>query len=159
MKKIRSLVGGLLLASLVLGKKVKQDQLIEVSRDEAEKLFKDAFPKLVLPYTADIKYKIPTKEALDEFLQWWKKWLAKKRIKYIAEFFDCDNFSLLFSALALLKGLHIPIANSRTHSYNACIVHNKVKTVLVIEPQTGETLSPQVAKTDRKYKTFFLYYT
>jgi len=161
-KKLKNSIFGwilLVLGILLIGRKVNKKKLVEVSDKEVKKLFKEAFPKLVFPYIADYKYKIPTREALDEFLGWWKQWLEKKKIRYIAEFFDCDNFALLLSAMALLKGLHIPITNSETHSYNACIVHNEKREVYVIEPQTGEIFHPKAVEGDKKYETIFIYYT
>lgn len=166
MQKIKgvknSMIGWLLfiLAFFLLGKKVNKKKTLIIQDKEARKLFKKAFPKLIFLYIADYKYKIPTKEALGNFLQWWIKWIAKEKIKYIVDYFDCDNFALLFTAMALRKGLHIPITNSEIHSYNASIVlSGDKKEIIIIEPQTGEVFSPQKAQEDKKYQTIFLYYT
>jgi len=163
MKRLKNALTWLLVAiALILlgGKKKKPKDKIYTYKDVEDVLNKKLGKKTFL-YVVDEKYYIPTLDEINEFLSWWVKFLVSEKIKYISDFFDCDNFSLLFAAMCLIKAkFHSAIANSYTHSYNMVVYRNGDELdVVVIEPQLGKTMTVDEASKREDYKTVFVYYT
>jgi len=163
MRRLKNAITWLLVAiALILlgGKKKKPKDKIYTYKD-VEDILKEKFGSKTFLYVVDEKYYIPTLDEVNEFLAWWVKFLVSEKIKYISDFSDCDNFSLLFSAMCFLRSkFHSAIANSYTHSYNAVVYSNGDKLdVAVIEPQLGKTMTVDEASKREDYKTVFVYYT
>ena len=53
-------------------------------------------------YFFDEKYTLLSDEQLFTFIEWWKIFLVKNRIKHSENNFDCDNFSNLFKSILFL---------------------------------------------------------
>lgn len=82
-------------------------------------------------YIRDEKYKLTSIEEIKRFL----KWNMADKLQYVAEYYDCDNFSLHLTSDALewTPGLAFGIMDVPGHSKNICVTYDNK--VWEIEPQ------------------------
>jgi len=143
-RKIRSGIGWLLLllALFFLGRKKAKKEEKTINWLFVKKILEKELGKDAFLYIVDEKYYVPALSEIEEFIKWWLEWVKSKGLKWTADFFDCDNWSILFSAMcSIMSKFHSAIANSKVHSYNLAI-DLKIKTRL-IEPQNGQIFSTE----------------
>lgn len=151
MHKVRGAVVWVFLfvALALLGRKTAKPEEKTATWEEVEKLLKEKLENLSFCYVVDEKYYIPTLEEVQKFIDWWVQWVKSKGIHYQANIFDCDNFSLLFSAMAsIMAKFHAVINNSQIHSYNS-VPHDDME-IKLIEPQGGRVFLPTEFKEEAK---------
>ena len=97
----------------------------------------------------DIYYYGVTREQLENFLEYWRKyWL--RRIVYEAERFDCEDFACLFRAIFTWKtktnaclAITVDVWKDNQllgrHACN-CVYLEDERRVILVEPQTAEIL-------------------
>ena len=93
----------------------------------------------------DLNYKATTRQFIDNLLAE----LLRENNKYIVDYFDCDDFSFVFKAMASKRlvnsvGLVIGIRETIPHVWNVAICDDGV---YQIEPQSG-----YVFRYDKIYK-------
>ena len=83
-------------------------------------------------YIRDTKYKLTSLSEIIRFL----KWNMLNNENYIAQYYDCDNFSLQLAADSQVwtPGLAFGIFDVPGHSKNICVTHDSK--VYEIEPQS-----------------------
>lgn len=91
-------------------------------------------------YIRDVSYKLISIEDVKRFL----KWNLDDKEQYIADYYDCDNFSMQLAADAQvwMPGVALGIMDVPGHSKNICVTLDKK--VWEIEPQSDaiSELSP-----------------
>ena len=122
---------------------------------EIQKLLKEAFGEKCVLFLVDGKYRIPTLASFQKFLKEDKTDL----FKYIAEEFDCEDFSFRLMGQVSYPGwsdIAFGIATSQKHAYNCIIAEDGGQNkVFLVEPQNDRIfLAPENPKV--AYKTTFV---
>lgn len=144
-----------LLIALLIPKPKRKKKILDV--DSVEKLLREALGEKCILFLVDQKYRIPTLESFKKFLQEDKTDLYK----YIAEFYDCDDFSFRLMGQFSVPGwsdITFGIATSFIHAYNCLIAEDEDEDemkVYLIEPQNDKI---QLAKEmmEKEYETIFV---
>lgn len=105
--------------------------------------------KLIIPITLDKRYKVPTLNDWKRIIQYYRRINAST---YIPDFFDCENFALVFSAMVPKQfkinsaGIAFGTVYDKStgkklgeHAYNVLAYMDNCKLdFLLFEPQTYE---------------------
>jgi len=151
----------LLLLLLALSHKTpKNREGATVTREQMKDYFTSQLTDKAFLYIVDDEYRLPSLSEVHEFNEWWVKFCHTKKFKWVKDAFDCDNYSLLYTAFALLEGnFHTGITNSSSHSYNSVLAKNCKVQIIEPQPESLFVLSPQDAvKKDKKYRSAWVYY-
>lgn len=127
-----------LIIALLIAKPKGARKIIDWTK--VKSLLKEAFGKDCILYLVDEKYKVPTYDNVKKFLKEDKTDLYT----YVAEWFDCDDFSFRLMGQFSIPGwsdIAFGIACSGVHAYNCVIAEfgGEMK-VYLIEPQTDELI-------------------
>ena len=163
-KKLNSWVWWTLvgIALFFLGREKPKEEEKTASWIDLERVLKRELGDEPFLYIVDETYYVPSTGELNQFVAWWTSYLVTQKIKYIANFFDCDNYSILFTAMSfIMSKFHAGIANSKVHSYNVVVVQEDGNLVpKIVEPQTGQIFSVEHAMSKGKdYQTRWIYCT
>ena len=100
----------------------------------------------------DSKYRVPTGDGLKAMLAH----IQTNHLKYVPEFYDCDDFSRTFQAFANVffgnNAVGVVINYGERHAYSLCFSHDNGKvSYQVVEPQADSAVA--VTKDPYKWST------
>jgi len=117
--------------------KIQKNSMVYQSNQILDKLNKE-FKKVYILKT-DMKYRVPTKKTFQNILEN----DVIDEIKYQSEYFDCENFAVLFKGISALhyriNSVGIVISYASAHAFNIILVEeNNQLEIYKLEPQSDK---------------------